>query len=115
MRIIQLIATVIGLLIITGGVNNAFALQQQIQVQTNQTITCTSNADCKTKCEAIGGTWKPNPGGSTHGTCTIRGSLAEGEFMDFSPINIVSILVVAIFSFVLGRLWYKRATRATTS
>lgn len=78
MKTIQLIATAIGLLIITGGVNSSFAIQ--VQVQTKTTFSCTSNADCKRKCEALGSdhTWKPNPGGSTFGTCTKRSqSLSE--------------------------------------
>ena len=38
------------------------------------TFTCSSNQECKEKCEALGSdhTWKPNPGGSTFGTCTKR-------------------------------------------
>ena len=104
---------VIGTLIIISGVNSAFAVQ--VQVQTNTTFTCSSNADCKTKCEALGGTWKPNPGGSTFGTCTINSkSLTEGKLMDISLINMFVILVVAIPSFVLGGLWYKKWGRATT-
>ena len=68
MKIIKLITKVIGLLIIWGGISSLFA--EQIQVST--TFTCSTNAECKKKCEALGNdhTWKPNPGGSTLGTCT---------------------------------------------
>lgn len=64
----QFVALVTGLLIIAGGANSSFAAP--IEVQTGETIKCETNAECKTACEEIGGTWKPNPGGSTHGTCT---------------------------------------------
>jgi len=37
-------------------------------------FTCSSNAECKRKCEALGSdhTWHPNPGGSTWGRCVKR-------------------------------------------
>ena len=68
MKTIQLITKIIGLLIITSGVNSSFA--EKIQVST--TFTCSTNAECKRKCEALGSdhTWKSNPGGATLGTCT---------------------------------------------
>lgn len=67
MNTIKLISKVIGLLFITSGVNSSFAKQ----IQVNTTFTCTTNAECKRKCEALGGRWKSNPGGSTHGTCSL--------------------------------------------
>lgn len=70
MKIIKLITKIIGLLILTSGVNSSFA--QQIQVRTTTTFSCKTNAECKRKCEELGSdhTWKPNPGGPTLGTCT---------------------------------------------
>ena len=74
MKTIILITKVIGLLIFTSGVNSSFA--EQIQVST--TFSCSTNAECKRKCEALGSdhTWKPNPGGSTLGTCTKKSQLS---------------------------------------
>lgn len=74
MKTIKLITKVIGLLIFTSGVNSSFA--EQIQVST--TFSCSTNAECKRKCEALGSdhTWKPNSGGSTLGTCTKKSRLS---------------------------------------
>jgi len=48
------------------------ASAQTMNVEMGTTFTCTNNAECKRKCEALGGTWKANPGGSTHGSCSLR-------------------------------------------
>lgn len=68
MRIVKLTTVLFGLFIFFTGFNVAFA--DTIQVSTG--FTCSTNAECKRKCEALGKghVWKPNPGGSTHGTCT---------------------------------------------
>jgi hypothetical protein len=68
MKSIQQIANIVGILIVASGFN--ISLAEQIQVGT--TFSCSTNAECKRKCEALGSdhVWKPNPGGSTLGTCT---------------------------------------------
>lgn len=68
MKKIMLTTKIIGLLILSSGVNSSFA--ERIQV--SAAFTCSTNAECKKKCEALGSdhTWKPNPGGSTFGTCS---------------------------------------------
>lgn len=48
------------------------ASAQTMNVEMGTTFTCTNNAECKRKCEGLGGTWRPNPGGSTHGSCSLR-------------------------------------------
>lgn len=70
MKTIQLTSNILILFIFIIGVNSSFA--QQIQVRTTTTFSCSTNAECKKKCEKLGSdhTWKPNPGGSTLGTCT---------------------------------------------
>lgn len=73
MKKISLIYKAMGLLILTIIINNSYA--QQIQPQSSSTFSCSTNAECKKKCEKLGKdhTWKPNPGGSTLGSCTKRG------------------------------------------
>jgi hypothetical protein len=82
MKIIRFATKIIGLLIIAGGVNSSFA--EQIKVST--TFTCSTNAECRRKCEALGSdhTWKPNPGGATLGTCTQNGSVGFSDFLIFA-------------------------------
>ena len=54
------------------------ALAENMNLEMGTTFTCTNNAECKRKCEALGGRWKPNTGGATHGDCYLRrNSLSE--------------------------------------
>jgi len=47
-------------------------------VEFGTTFTCSSNSECKRKCEGLGGRWKRDTSGATFGTCTIpRSSLSE--------------------------------------
>jgi len=70
MRYCHLFAPAVALMLLTGSVSSAVAAP----IQARESFTCSSNAECKRKCEALGSdhTWKPNPGGSTYGTCTKR-------------------------------------------
>lgn len=65
MKMIQFITKTIGVLALTNGMNSMFA--EQIQVST--TFTCSTNADCKKKCEALG---KDHTWNSRQRTCTKR-------------------------------------------
>lgn len=53
----------------------AQAAPQQIQVQT--TFSCSNQDECKRKCEAIGGRWKKDQTGTTHGTCSLPKNVNE--------------------------------------
>ncbi|NNE13858.1 MAG: hypothetical protein HKN51_02700 [Saprospiraceae bacterium] len=63
-----------GILFFTFHVN--FVNAQQINVQTTETFTCSSEPECKRKCEALGKKyiWKKDKTGTTFGTCTKLGS-----------------------------------------
>jgi len=50
-----------------------------LQVGLNDTFTCSSNAECKRKCEARGGRWKRDRTNTTHGTCTLPASISIRE------------------------------------
>ena len=81
-------AFIFGLFIILASFNFSYALD--VQVQTTTTFSCSTNAECKKKCEALGSdhTWKPNPGGSTLGSCTKRGKpLVSGDNSDIARPN----------------------------
>ena len=60
-----------------------------MSVELGTTISCDSQATCKTKCEAIGGTWKRDTTGSTHGTCSLR-QQALAELVSFSKGQLVN-------------------------
>lgn len=75
-------------LFVAGVLGNAAA--EQISVTT--AFTCSTNAECKRKCEGLGSdhVWKPNPGGSTLGTCTKRVTLAPLSRELLETLNVVS-------------------------
>lgn len=65
MKMIKFITKIIGLLALTSGMNSALAAQ----IQVSTTFTCTTDADCKKKCEALG---KDHTWSSSQRTCTKR-------------------------------------------
>lgn len=68
MKITQSVSMLVTLMLLSSGFNNSFAKN----IQSVKAFTCSSQADCKKKCEALGSdhTWKSDPSGATHGTCT---------------------------------------------
>jgi hypothetical protein len=84
----------------------------QIGVDTGISFTCETQEECKRKCEQLGGRWKPDKTGTTHGSCTLTSAGGRGGMGDFlAPDNLPSVLVVAGAGFFLGRL----ASRASRS
>ena len=84
----------------------------QISVDTGVSFTCESQEECKRKCEELGGRWKRDETGTTHGTCTLTSTGGQGGLGDFlAPPNLGAVLVVAGASFFLGRL-ARRAPRS---
>lgn len=47
---------------------------ESMGVEMATTYTCSSNAECKRKCEGLGGRWKRDTTDTTFGTCTIPAS-----------------------------------------
>lgn len=48
------------------------AAAERMAVQMGTSFSCKSNAECKRKCEALGGRWKAHPNGSIWGECYLR-------------------------------------------
>jgi len=86
MKKIKCISNIIGLMILTSGINSLFAAQ----IQVNTTFTCSTNSECKRKCENLGGTWKPNPGGATLGTCTVKSKLSPSSKATLDSLSVVT-------------------------
>lgn len=84
----------------------------QIGLDTGISFTCESQEECKRKCEDVGGRWRRDETGATHGTCTMTSTGARGGLGNFlAPENLPAVLVVAGAGFVLGGL-AQRATRS---
>lgn len=82
MKVIQrYILMIIVCFFITAQPNVSFA--EAMSVEMGTTFSCTSNDECKRKCEAIGGRWKRDASGSTYGTCTLPPS-SLSELVNFS-------------------------------
>ncbi len=96
MKNIKFIATTI-VLIITVGFSNLYA--QQVQVQTEETFSCSSQTECKAKCEALPGrhVWKPSKSDFTLGTCT---KVGKAIVTTTNPANYIIIgVIIGLLSF----------------
>ena len=70
---------IIALIILIGATSNSSAAK--IQIQTNNAFSCSTDAVCKTKCEAEGGTWKRDKTGKILGTCTVKSQSLVDDLM----------------------------------
>jgi putative hemolysin len=62
----------LGVSSLTFSASSALALQ----IGVSDTYTCSSNSECKRKCEERGGRWKRDRTGTTYGTCTLPPSIS---------------------------------------
>ena len=62
----------LGVSSLTFSASSALALQ----ISVSDTYTCSTNSECKRKCEERGGRWKRDKTGTTHGTCTLPSSIS---------------------------------------
>lgn len=69
------IAFALGVVSLTFFANNSSALQ----ISVSDSYTCSSNSECKKKCEDRGGRWKKDKTGTTYGTCTISASISIAD------------------------------------
>lgn len=61
---------ILGLTLGLAGLSFSTLNAQALTVNVTESFTCTSNSECKRKCEARGGRWKKDKTGTTHGTCS---------------------------------------------
>ena len=86
----------------------------QISVDTGISFTCSSQEECKRKCEELGGRWKGTPDGATHGTCTLPpSSVGGGAWGLLTATNLLAVLVIASATILLGRFAFGESRSAT--